>query len=66
MAALIIATMKALAALSLVAFVVVLVACSMWQIVYYGCACRRNPIGKTALLTAAVIWVISACIINFV
>lgn len=65
MAALILATAKALAGLSLTAFIVVLVACSMWQIVYYGCGCRRNPIGKTALLTAAFVWVICACIINF-
>ena len=65
MTSFIIATAMAFIGLGLTAVIVLLVACSMWHIVYYGCGCRRNPIGKTALLTAAFIWVICACIINF-
>lgn len=65
MTSFIIAIPLAFVGLSLTAAVVLLVACSMWQIVYYGCGCRRHPIGKTALLTAAFIWIVSACIINF-
>lgn len=63
--ALILATAKALAMLSLTAFFVVGIACAAWKIIYYGCNCRRNPIGKTAMLTAAILWVLSAAIINF-
>lgn len=64
MATLFILTMKAVAVLSLIAVLIILVGFGAWRVVYYGCGCRRNPIQKTALLTAAVLWVLSAAIIN--
>lgn len=65
MSALILGTAKALAALSLITMLVVLTACAAWRLIYYGWGCRRNPIGKTIMLTAAILWVVSAAIINF-
>lgn len=65
MTALILATMKALAALCLITMMVILVSFCAWRVVYYGFHCRRNPIQKSALLTAAVLWMISAAVINF-
>lgn len=65
MSALILGTAKALAALSLTTMLVVLTACAVWRLVYYGWGCRKNPIGKTAMLTAAILWALSAAIINF-
>ena len=64
MATLFILTMKAVAVLSLITALIILVGFAAWRVVYYGCGCRRNPIQKTALLTAAVLWVLSAAIIN--
>lgn len=64
MSALILGTMKALAALSLITMLVVLTACAAWRLVYYGWGCRKNPIGKTAMLTAAFLWLVSAAVIN--
>lgn len=58
------AATKTLAVLALVIIVWVLVACAAWQIVYYGLGCRKAPIQKAALLSAAIIWVISAAVIN--
>lgn len=64
MSALILGTMKALAGLSLMTMLVVLTACATWWLIYYGWGCRKNPIGKTAMLTAAFLWLISAAVIN--
>lgn len=64
MATLFILTMKAVAVISLITVLIILVGFAAWRVVYYGCGCRRNPIQKTALLTAAVLWVLSAAIIN--
>ncbi len=64
MTALIIATVKVIGGLSLTTILVGLTACGVWRLVYYGCGCRKNPIGKTAMLTAAILWIVSAAIIN--
>lgn len=64
MTALIIATAKALFMLSAVALLIVATACAVWWLVYYGWRCRKNPIQKTAMLTAAVLWLVSSAIIN--
>lgn len=64
MHALIIATAKALASLSIMAMLIIATACLAWRVVYYGWGCRKNPIGKTAMLTAAFLWLVSAAIIN--
>lgn len=64
MVPIILSATKIMAGLALVAFVWILVACAAWQIVYYGFHCRKAPIQKAALLTAAIIWVISAAVIN--
>ena len=61
---LIIAAAKALSIISLVAMLIILTACGAWRVVYYGFGCRHNPIGKTAMLTAAALWLVSAAIIN--
>lgn len=65
MGALILAFIKAIGAFSLITFFVIGIACAVWKIVYYGCNCRKNPLGKTAMITCAIIWVVSASIINF-
>lgn len=65
MSAIILAAVKALAGLSLVAMLIIVTACTAWRIVYYGFECRRAPIQKTAMLTAATLWIICAAIINF-
>lgn len=64
MSALILAAAKALAMMSALTMLIVLVACAAWRLVYYGWGCRKNPIGKTAMLSAAVLWLISAAVIN--
>ena len=64
MTALILATMKVLAALCLIAIMVILVSFCAWRVVYYGFHCRKNPIQKTALVTAGVLWAISAAVLN--
>ena len=65
MGALIFAFIKAVGAFILLALFVIGIACASWKIVYYGCNCRKNPIGKTAIVVCAVMWVISASVINF-
>lgn len=37
-----------------------------WRIVYYGCKCRNNPIGKAAALAATFIWLGCSAIINLI
>lgn len=37
-----------------------------WGIVYYGCKCRNNPIGKAAILAIAFIWLGCSAIINLI
>lgn len=64
MLALILGTAKALAAISLVSLMITVTACLAWRVVYYVCGCRRNPIGKTAMLTAAALWLTSSAMIN--
>lgn len=64
MSTLVMAAGEILAVLSLIGALIALVSCGAWHVVYYGCHCRRNPIGKTALLSAVVLWIISAAIIN--
>lgn len=47
----------------LVTALITSVCVAAWHLVYYACRCRRNPIGKTALLTAAGLWLISAALV---
>ena len=47
----------------LVAALITTMCTAVWHVVYYTCRCRRNPIGKTALLTAAGLWLISAALV---
>ena len=48
-----------LMAFATIAALVILVARVAWQIIYYVLDCR-NPIGKTAAVSVAALWVISA------
>lgn len=64
MSALILASAKALAMICFISALIALVACTAWRVVYYGCRCRRNPIGKALMLTIAALWLISSAIIN--
>lgn len=64
MIALLTTTAKAIIGLVLASALVAGMSCGMWQIVYYGCNCRRNPIQKTALLTIFGLVVVSAAIIK--
>lgn len=51
---------------SLIAFLIGAVSMAAWHVVYYACRCRRNPIGKTALLAAAGLWLVSAALVAVV
>lgn len=64
MIALVTATAKALIGLVFASALVAGMSCGTWQIVYYGCNCRRKPIQKTALLTVFGLVVVSAAIIK--
>ncbi len=66
MKALIIGTAKALAGISIIGMLILVTACVSWRLVYYGWGCRKNPIQKTAMLTAAILWLVSSAIINLV
>lgn len=48
---------------SLVSFIIIGVSMASWHFVYYICGCKRNPIGKTALLAAAGLWVACAALV---
>ena len=65
MGALILAFIKVIGAFILFTLFVAGVACAAWKIVYYGCNCRKNPLGKTAMVITAVLWMVTASIINF-
>lgn len=42
---------------------IVIVGVSAWQIIYYLLGCRKAPIQKTLLTSAALLWVIAGAVI---
>lgn len=38
--------------------------CAAWRLVYVTFRCRRNPIGKAALVGSAMLWLASSAVIN--
>lgn len=63
MSALILIAAQILLAALMIALTVALVAWSAWHLVYYIIG-AKHPIGKTLILSAAALWVISAGIIS--
>lgn len=53
-----------LAAISIIALLISVAAYVAWRFVYYGCNCRRAPIQKAVLLTAAMLWTMSAIVLK--
>lgn len=51
---------------SLILGIIAVVGIAAWRLVYYVCRCRRAPIQKTVLLTAAGLWLVSAAIVALV
>ena len=52
-----------LLAVLMIALIVFLIAWSVWHLVYYVFG-SKNPIGKTAAVSAVAIWIISAGILS--
>jgi hypothetical protein len=38
--------------------------CAAWQLVYVAFRCKHNPIGKSALVGSAILWLASSAVIN--
>lgn len=58
--------LQILLGLSLVSVMIIGISMVAWKFVYYICGCTKNPIGKTALLAAAGLWVASAALVAIV